>query len=144
MERRWRLVPRAIGHQRAFVVKSASHEIELAPGVVCLAVFPVSICPLTPAVVRVLPTFEASPAYKPQRLHSFSARPYARPMSDALTLLIGVTAVAAVAGLSPVVITSRGASNEGSPDPLRFRPDLSAPVAAGEAKPVLWKLLTLS
>lgn len=130
--------------ERGVIQGPRHYSLDLDPGVVCLAVLPVSICPMTPAVVRVVPLFQASEAASSLRRFSFSARPYARPLSDALALLIGVTAVAAVAGLSPVIVTSRGPSNEGSPDPLRFRPNLSAPVAAGEAKPVLWKLATVS
>ncbi len=130
--------------ERGVVQGPRHYSLDLDPGVVCLAVLPVFLCPLTPAVVRVVPVFEASEPAASRRVGFFSARPYARPMSDALALLIGVTAVAAVAGLSPVLVTRGGAADQGSPDPLRFRPELSAPIVAGAAHAVLWKLASVT
>lgn len=126
------------------LIQSPKHAtIELDPGVICLARLPTRICPMTPAVVRLLPVFEADGEAASRRRYSFSARPYSRPMSDALALLIGVTAVAAVAGLSPVIITPRGVADQGSPEPMRLRPNLSAPVTAAEEAAGCWKLATL-
>jgi hypothetical protein len=92
-------------------------------------------------VVRVVPTFDVSEATSERRWR-FSARPYARP-AELLSLLAGATLIAAAAGLSPVYLASSGPADQGSPDPLRLRPELAQPLVAPPQPPVLWRLLSL-
>jgi hypothetical protein len=108
-----------------------------------MAVLPVRVCPTTPAVVRVVPVFEVGQVTSERRWR-FSARPYARPENELVSLLAGASVLAAAAGLSPIYLQSRGPANEGSPDAIRLRPQLAQPLVAPQQAPVLWRLLPLT
>lgn len=68
----------------------------------------------------------------------FAARPYARPLGA----LIGLSVVAAAAGLSPVYAVRNGPATQGSPDSVGFRPDPAAAMRTMNAESHLWRLTT--
>jgi hypothetical protein len=126
------------------LVQSARHYVlSLDPGVISLAVLPVRICPASSTTVRVEAVFDAD-EHTAERRWKFPARPYAKPINELISVIAGATAVVAAAGLSPIYLRSNMPANQGSPDALRFRPDLAKPVLATQQAPAFWRMLSLT
>ncbi|MBM4778359.1 MAG: hypothetical protein GQE15_11710 [Archangiaceae bacterium] len=127
--------------QKGVVQSPRRYELALDPGVISMAVLPIRVCPSSPGVVRLDPVFDVDEVTA-MRLLQFAARPYAKPVQELLSVVAGVTVVAAVAGLSPVYLASNGSG--GRPDPIRLRPDLVRPLlAAAPRAPALLRLANL-
>jgi hypothetical protein len=118
------------------------YALSLEPGVISLAVLPARVCPSTPAVVVVQSRFDVDENRAPRRLN-FGARPYARPPDAITSVMVGASMVAAATGVSPVYLRRRGPVDQGSPDAVRLRADLSSPLVASQQAPVLWRLKRL-
>jgi hypothetical protein len=124
--------------QKGLVQSPRNYVLSLDPGVISMAVLALRVCPSSAAVVRLDPVFDVDEVTA-MRVLRFSARPYAKPVQELLSVVAGVTAVAAAAGLSPVYLVSNGQG--GSPDPIRLRPDLTRPlVAPAPRAPLFWRL----
>jgi hypothetical protein len=117
------------------------YSLSLNPGAASLALLPLRLCTTERSVVRVVPLFEADELSLTPRLR-FAARPYARPLDAALGALIGLSVVAAAAGLSPVYAVRNGPATQGSPDSVGFRPDPAAAMRTMNAESHLWRLTT--
>jgi hypothetical protein len=128
--------------ERGVVQSTRRFVLSLEPGVISLAILPVRVCPTSTAVVPIVPLFEVDGA-DPAKKWSFSARPYAEP-AGFRDLIAGASLVAAVAGVSPVYLRSKGPIDQGSPEAIRLRPALKEPMVAPHQAAVLWRLLALT
>ncbi len=116
------------------------YALVLEPGAVTLAELPARVCPTTAGVVAVQALFSAEDSRATRRL-KFSARPYARPDAAMRNLLVGASFTVAT-GLSPRLVRS-GPTNQGTPDPLRVRVDVTSPLVAPQQEPAFWRLAAL-
>jgi hypothetical protein len=123
------------------VQSTRSYHLWLEPGVICFAVLPVRVCPLSQNLVPVFPSFEVEPV-EAKRRWRFQARPYIKPPDP--MLLLGRALVGAAQGQSPLSIGLNAAlAQDGTPPPLKLRPQLAQPLVAPWQAAVLWRLHAL-